>query len=125
MGSHGRGRLAGPVERKRDGADVALAGLRALDGILPGAVRDRARSGERGERYQRTGSQSDGHRLSHTGRPEEPGGGDATDPEVPAEAATLGAATRRAQRRGDVPHGRLRGLRAVQGRSSKLCAYIV
>lgn len=117
----GHGQLAEP-----DGGagPPALPGLRALDGVLPGAVRDRAtRLGERRERYQRAGAQPDGHRLQVTavGRPEGPGGRDKTDRQVPAKAKTLGTAARRAERRGDAPHGQFRGLCAVQGGSFSLC----
>lgn len=101
---HDHGQLAGPD----DGAKPALPGLRALDGVLPGAVRDRATwPGERGQRHQRAGAQSDGHRLQITivGSQEGPGGGDTIELEVPAEATTLGPAARRAKRRGDAPHG--------------------
>lgn len=118
---HGHGRLARSIEWNRgDGDDdvtgPTLSGLRTFDGILPGAVRDRARAGERGERHQRASTEPDDHRLQDAaGRQEEPGGGDAADSEVSVEATALGAATRRAQRRGDAPHGRFRGLRIVQG----------
>lgn len=111
---HGHGQLAGPD----GGPNPALPGLRALDGVLPGAFRDRAaRPGERGERHQRAGAQSDGDRLQVTaaGHQEGPGGGDATDPQVLAEATTLGTAARRAERRVDAPHGQFRGLCIVQG----------
>lgn len=116
---HGHGQLAGPDS----GPNPAFPGLRALDGVLPGAVRDRAAwPGERGERHQRAGSQPDGDRLQVTaaGHQEEPGSGDATDPEVPAEATTLGTAPRRAERGVDAPHGQFRGLCIVQGGSSSL-----
>lgn len=116
---HGHGRLAGSVERNHgdgysDSPGLALSGLRAFDRVLPGAVRDRARSGERGERHQRAGTEPDDHRLQDAaGRQEESGGGDATDSEVLTEATTLGAAACRPQRCGDAPHGWFRGLRIV------------
>lgn len=60
---HGHDQLAGPD----GGPNPALPGLRALDGVLPGALRDRAaRPGERGERHQRAGAQPDGDRLQVT-----------------------------------------------------------
>jgi len=116
---HNHGQLAGPD----DGANPTFPGLRALDGVLPGAVRDRATwPGERGERHQRACAQSDHHRLQITlaGSQEGPGGGGTTDPEVPAEATTLGTAARRFERRGDAPHGQFRDLCVVQGGSFSL-----
>jgi len=120
---HGHGRLAGSIERNHGDSDddvtgLTLSRLRTFDGVLPGAVRNRARASERGERHQRAGTESNDHRLQDAaGRQEEPGGGDAADSEVPVEATALGAATRCAQRRGDAPHGWFRGLRIVQGSS--------
>lgn len=116
---HNHGQLAGPD----DGANPTFPGLRALDGVLPGPVRGRATwPGERGQRHQRACAQSDHHRLQITlaGGQEGPGGGDTTDPEVPAEATTLGTAAGRPERRGDAPHGQFRGLRVVQGGSFSL-----